>query len=157
MIPASLDIGLLVQVLNRLGEKRDSPHFTETRELLDLVPQLAEDKKEACRYLQRHTKFLKDCGLIHRGPPIPGYCVELVSLTSKGEMFVQPELANFGNQELWPEVIRTIERSVQVLTYPEREKQGMLFRLREALSRQAPDLIAKVIVEIGSKIASGGA
>jgi hypothetical protein len=72
-------------------------------------------------------------------------------------MFIQPELANFSNQELWPEVMKALEDSVQVLSYPDEEKQNMLFRLRDALAKQVPDVIAKVIVEIGSKIASGSA
>lgn len=156
LIPSSLDAALLVRILNRLGAARGSEHFTETRELFDLVPHLS-DKKEACRYLQRHTKFLRDCDLIHRGTPIPEYCIEYISLTSKGEMFIQPELANFSNQELWPEVMKALEDSVQVLSYPDEEKQNMLFRLRDALAKQVPDVIAKVIVEIGSKIASGSA
>ena len=35
------------------------------------------------------------------------------------------------------------------------EKSGMLFRLREAIARQAPDVIAKVVSEVGFRIMGG--
>ena len=73
----------------------------------------------------------------------------------KGQKFVQPELAEFGQKAMLPQVLESIEKSVQVLTYPEEEKSGMLFRLREAVAKQAPDLIAKALAEIGYKLVKG--
>jgi hypothetical protein len=68
---------------------------------------------------------------------------------------VQPELADVGREPLLPQVVHSLEQSIDVLTYPEEEKRGMLFRLRDAISKQAPDVIAKVIAEVGFKIMCG--
>jgi hypothetical protein len=70
-------------------------------------------------------------------------------------MFVQPELAEFGQAPLLPRVVKSLEDQIQILTYPQGEKDGMLFKVREAVAKQAPDLIAKVIVEVGAKILKG--
>ncbi len=43
-----------------------------------------------------------------------------------------------------------------MLTYPQEQKDGMLYRLREAIAKQAPDVIAKVIAEVGAKILMDG-
>ena len=55
-----------------------------------------------------------------------------------------------------PQVVKSLENRIQVLTYPQEEKEGMLYNLREALTKQGPDLNAKVIAEIGYKIVTGG-
>jgi hypothetical protein len=49
-----------------------------------------------------------------------------------------------------PQVVKSLEDKIQVLSYPEAEKNGMLYRLRDALAGEVPDIIAKVIVEVGS-------
>ena len=72
-------------------------------------------------------------------------------------MFLQPELAEFGQRPMLPQVVESIERRIAVLTYPEEEKNGMLYRLREAIAKGAPELIAEVIVEVSSKILTSGA
>lgn len=152
-MPADLDTGLLLKIMKRLGDDRDSEHSMESRKLFDLIPELVErdGRENACKHLQRHLKFLTQCGLIYPKAIISGFCLELLSLTLKGTLFVQPELAGFESQSMWPEVIKTIEDKVQVLTYPQEEKDGMLYRLRDAVSKQAPDVIAKVIAEVASK------
>jgi hypothetical protein len=58
---------------------------------------------------------------------------------------------------MFPAVVQSIEQKIAVLTYPDEEKEGMLFQLREAIAKRAPEVIAKVIVELSSKILTGGA
>lgn len=67
-------------------------------------------------------------------------------------MFVQPELAEFGREPMLPQVMKSLEHNIQVLTYPKAEKESMFYRLREAMASQAPDVIAKVIAEVGVAI-----
>jgi hypothetical protein len=69
---------------------------------------------------------------------------------------VQPELAEFGRQPMLPQVVKSLEDQIQVLTYPQEQKDGMLYALREAIAKQAPDGIAKAIAEVGAKILTGG-
>jgi hypothetical protein len=54
-----------------------------------------------------------------------------------------------------PQVVKSLEDKIQVLSYPEAEKNGMLYRLRDVLAGEVPDIIAKVIVEVGSKALTG--
>ncbi len=54
------------------------------------------------------------------------------------------------------QVVKSLEDKIQVLSYPEAEKNGMLYRLRDALAEEVPDIIAKVIVEVGSKALTSG-
>ena len=63
-------------------------------------------------------------------------------------MLTKKEPVHLLSRPLLPQVMKSLERDIQVLTYPEAEKEGMLYRLREAMASQAPDVIAKVIAEI---------
>jgi hypothetical protein len=84
MPSGDLDTGLLLKIMKQLGEVRGSEHYLEARELYELVPALLHEsgRERACRYIQRHIKFLRQCELVHSGPQIPGYCTELLSLTA---------------------------------------------------------------------------
>lgn len=159
MAPQNLDVSLLMKIMIGLGEfrgKRSPQNPPTTGELMKLVSDVtaAENGQVALNYLNRHVDFLvelkylriKHPGIIHRG----------LELTAKGQMFLQPELAEFGQQPMLPQVVRSLESEIQVLTYPQEQKDGMLYRLREAVAKQAPDVIAKVIVEVGAKIVGGG-
>ena len=152
----SLDVALLFKIMTRLGELRGkrSPQWPATTgELMDLVSDI-QNGQVALDYLNRHVDFLQELkylrvtaqAILHRG----------LELTAKGQMFLQPELAEFGTQPMLPQVVKSLEGQIQVLTYPQEQKDGMLYRLREAVAKQAPDLIAKVIPEIGAKILTGG-
>jgi hypothetical protein len=68
-------------------------------------------------------------------------------------MFLQPELAEFVNASLLPDIIKAIEERIQTLTYPEEEKTGLLYRVREAIAKQSGDLIVKILVEIAFRYA----
>jgi hypothetical protein len=153
---SDLDSGLLLKIMARLGEFRgERPGYRlQTGELMDIVPQkVGTGLLVALDHLDRHVDFLRDIGLLSVRQA--GVWRSL-QLTAKGQMFVQPELAEFGHQALLPQVVKSLEDQIQVLTYPQEEKDGMLYRLREAIAKQTPDIIAKVITEIGFTILKGG-
>ena len=155
-----LDISLLYKIMMRAGEFRGrKSEYAELNELLDLLPPCknAEETREARLYLHRHLVHLREREFIYYTRPVaPEVGCDLFRMRIKGELFVQPELAEFGKRSLLPQVVKSIEEQVEVLTYPEEEKKGMLFKLREAIAKQAPDVIAKVLVDVGSKILTGG-
>jgi hypothetical protein len=129
-----------------------------TSDLVDLVPERIERDGEqmARNFVNRHLVHLASRGYVTLGDStVEGFRV--VRLSAEGEMFVQPELAEFGGKPMLPQVVKSIEDEIQVLTYPQEEKDGMLYRLREAVAKQTPDLIAKVIVEVSSRILTGRA
>lgn len=153
-----MDRELLLKIMTRLGElRKDYTKNHNSFELVDLLPeQVRGNQQNAFAYLKPYFKFLEECGYIKIGGSLAHFGICTLELTAKGQMFVQPELAEFGKEPLLPQVVESIEKSVQVLTYPEEEKSGMLFRLREAVAKQAPDLIAKALAEIGYKLLKGG-
>ena len=106
------------------------------------------------RYLQMHTDYLQEKRLLKIVPGAPLYRV--LQLTGKGQTYLQPELAEFGETPILPAVVKGLENKIAVLTYPESEKEGMLHRLRDAMAEKAPDLLVKVLVEVAAKIATGG-
>ncbi len=44
----------------------------------------------------------------------------------------------------------------RLFTYPQEQKDGMLYRLREAAATHAPDLFVKIIAELGAKLLTVG-
>jgi hypothetical protein len=58
---------------------------------------------------------------------------------------VQSELAEFGKEPMLPQVVKSLEDQFQVLTYPQEDKNKLLYRLREAVAKQGPDLMVKII------------
>jgi hypothetical protein len=157
-MPANLDTSLLYKIMQYLGDHRDVyPNWVNNTELLSIVPELmkSDGQDRALFYVDRHCVFLQDQGFLKAGTPtLAGHRV--LRLSTKGEMFVQPDLAEFGTAPLLPQVVESLEKSIQVLSYPEEEKNGMLFHLREAVAKQAPDVIAKAVAEIGFKLLKGG-
>jgi len=154
-----LDVSLLYAIMARAGEMRGRrAEYGSIDELLDLVLSCdtAEDKREARRDLDRHLMHLRAREFIYYHPTAPEFGASTFRIRIKGELFVQPELGEFGKEPLLPQVVKSLEKSIHVLTYPEEEKNGMLFRLRDAISKEAPEVIAKVITEVCFKIMSGG-
>jgi hypothetical protein len=85
----------------RLGELRDptsqwGPPTSE--DLMDLFSPEVATGEEARSYLERHVDFLEGIGLVSQ--PARLAITSAVQLTTKGQMFVQPELAEFGEQPL---------------------------------------------------------
>lgn len=155
MAQGDLDIGLLNHAMIRLGEMRDHPpNFPPTEsDLMTLVNSASLEGMAALNYLQRHTNYLRDIGFLKIGPGSGIFRV--LMLTPKGQTYVQPELAEFGSSPMLPAVVNIIESQITTSSIPEPKKEGMVYDLRKAIAEKAPELIAKVIVEIGSKILSG--
>lgn len=158
MAQGDLDIGLLLKIMNSVGESRDrgDPMFSiSTGHLMDLVPPEVGSGEAALNHLDRHVDYLQGEGYLATSPASAGI-YRWLCLTVKAQKFVQPELAEFGRQPMLPQVVKSLEDQIQVLTYPQEQKDGMLYRLREAIAKQAPDVIAKAIAEVGAKIFTGG-
>jgi hypothetical protein len=158
MAPGDVDVGLLLKMLDLIGSFRARyPALLQTQDLLDLVPEVVErnGRQKAIFYLDRHLAFLQGEGYLHSAPNHPGSGVMVLRLTTKGEKFLQPELAEFGRHPMLPQVVKSLESQIQVLTYPQEEKDGLLYNLREAVAKQSPDVIAKVIAEVGIAIVKG--
>lgn len=157
MASGDLDLGLLHQIMIRLGELRETSSAWNPPcegHLMELVRDCRPtDGQVVLNYLQRHTDYLNERRLLKIVPGAPIYRV--LQLTAKGQTYLQPELAEFGEIPILPAVVKGLENEIAVLTYPEQEKEGMLHRLREALAERGPDLLVKVLVEVGAKIAAG--
>jgi hypothetical protein len=157
MRAGDLDLGLLYRIMERLGELRERGNSVwapiSTADCMDLVRGDGVTGTQSLDRLLLHVGFLRDVGLV-KIPGQAGVHTKL-QLTGKGQIFVQPELAEFGQQPILPQVVKSLEDQLQILTYPQEEKDGMLYRLRDAVSKQAPDLIAKVIAEISVKLIAG--
>lgn len=155
MAQGDLDIGLLLKIMTRLGQSRGqhNPLFLpHTGEFMDLAFSEERTGLTAPNHLDRHVDFLKEEGFLTTSS---AGTYRALRLTVRGQKFVQPELAAFGSQPMLPQVVKSLEERIEVLTYPQEEKDGMLYNLREAISKQAPEIIAKVMVEIGAKIFAG--
>ena len=155
MAKGDLDFGLLVNIMTAIGESRAERAPSSTGQLMHLVPSEIGTGAAALNHLDRHVDFLRDDNYLIIGGPAGLY--RLLRLTPKGQKFVQPELAEFGLPAMLPEVVKSAEQQIQILTYPAGEKEGLLFKLRDAIARNAPDLIAKIIVEAGARAVGSGA
>jgi hypothetical protein len=156
MKTGDLDAGLLHRIMVRLGELRETSSAWNPPcegHLMELVQDCRTTGQAVLNYLQRHTDYLNERRLLKIVPGAPLYRV--LQLTAKGQTYLQPELAEFGETPILPAVLKGLESKIAVLTYPEEEKEGMLHRLRDALAERAPDLLVKVLVEVGAKIAEG--
>jgi hypothetical protein len=155
MAQGDLDFGLLLKIMKAVGESRGgNPLFPiHTGEIMGLVSPEVGSGITAVNYLQRHVDYLQEDRYLTTGP---AGIHRTLRLTVKGQNFVQPELAEFGRQPMLPQVFKSLEDQIQILTYPQQEKDGMLYRLREAAATHAPDLIAKIMIEIGAKLLTGG-
>ncbi len=149
-----LDKSLLYRLMRKVGEiEGDVPNLAQSTDFLDLIhkpPDQAQFKDIV--YIDKHLVFLQECGFLSLGSPT--YDMKRgITLTAVGHMFVQPELAEFGKESLLPDIIKTLEDRIQTLTYPEEEKNGLLYRMREAITKQSPDLIVKIMMEIALRYA----
>lgn len=152
MTQGDLDIGLLHRMMVRLGELRDHPpNFPATEsDIMPLVKSESLQGMAALNYLQRHTTYLRDIDLLKIGPSAGIYRVLI--LTPKGQTYVQPGLSEFGSSPMLPAVVNSLETQIATSSVPESKKEGMIHDLRRAVADKAPELIAKVMVEIGTKI-----
>jgi hypothetical protein len=126
MNQGDLDVSLLFEIMRRLGEFRGNrPGYPlHTGELMTLVPPAVGTGLVALNHLDRHVDFLRDTGLLSTGQ---AGAYRTLKLTGRGQRFVQPELAEFGEPAMLPRVVKSLEDKIQVLTYPQEEKDGMLY------------------------------
>ncbi|MGB2677571.1 MAG: hypothetical protein WAN12_10870 [Candidatus Acidiferrum sp.] len=157
MAKGDLDTALLHRIMVVLGTLRERPSMNPPCEgdLMHLIRDEIQPGTAALDHIQRHTSYLADVRLVKL--IAGGMVYRNLRLTDKGQIYVQPELAEFGEKSMLPAVLKSVEERVAVLTYPEPQKQGMIHELRKAVAEKAPDLIAKVLVEIGTKIIGPGA
>jgi hypothetical protein len=132
----------------------DPPNLAQSVDFLDLMgKRLEQAELKDMLYIDRHLVFLEECGFLSLGDSTLD-ARRGVRLTHLGNMFLQPELSDFGNESLLPDLIKELERRIQTLTYPEEDRNGLLYKVREAFAKQSSDLIVKALIEIGSKVAS---
>jgi hypothetical protein len=153
-----LEKSLLYQIMQKLGTLREETIVT-TSDLFELVEHRKEQlggEQKAFSFLSRHLAFLGEMGYVKLGTGTLSTGDRMLSLTAKGQMFVQPELAEFANESLLPDTIKALERRIETsLTYPEEEKNGLLYKVRRAVAEKSSEVLAKVIVEVGSRLGSG--
>jgi hypothetical protein len=165
MTNSDLEIGLLYKVMRIAGEVRGrdngflyvadvigNPRFTDDASFFRTHEGHAWLKESD--NLKRYFDYLVEAGFLEEWLRPRGTNMRY-RLTLKGQHFVQPELGEFGEKPLLPQVVKSLEDRVERLAYPEEDKKGMLFRLRDAIAKQAPDVVAKVITEIGIALMKG--
>ena len=142
---ASLDKSLLYRIMRLAGEiEGNGPDLVDTGDFLVLIGQSKDDILDlnGTLYLDRHLVFLQQTGFLSLG--IQTYnMTRIIKLTAQGHMFLQPELAEFGNESLLPDIIKAVEERIQTLTYPQEEKEGLMYRLREAATKQGGEALVK--------------
>jgi len=150
-----LDKSFLYKIMRRSGEIEDDGRvFAETTDFIELASKPLDPAKGGLWYIDKHLVFLQECGFVSLGSPTQ-QGKRSVRLTALGQTFVQPELADFMSRSLLPEIIGSLEEHIKTLTYPEEEKNGLLYRLREAVAKHTPDMIVKIFIEVATLYAKG--
>ena len=110
----------------------------------DVNLEFAADIRDGLSKQQKElpSKYLYD----EVGSRLLGGGIDRIRLTATGQHFVQPELAEFGQDPMLPRVVQSIEK--EILTYPEQSRGAFLFKLRESIAQNSPELVAKLLVEV---------
>jgi DNA-binding MarR family transcriptional regulator len=146
-----LDLSLLYRIMKRVGDPQDFLSTFRTDSFFDLLSQEKDlDKRRS--YLARHLTYLEEREYIAQPPSTVKTNPKRYQLTAKGHEFLQPELTEFGREPVLPRVVESLEKEIQILTYPKEDKDKLIYKLRDAIAKETPDVIAKVIAEIGFKI-----
>jgi hypothetical protein len=156
----NLNFGLLLKIMDQLAElSSDYGGLIMTDRFFALAPEeiRAMGDQKTSYYIDAHFQFLADRGYVELGQPTMMICVRSVKLTAEGQMFIQPELAEFGQPPMLTQVVNYLENTIEVSPKPNDEKAGMIVKLRDAIASQATDVIAKTIAEIGVRFLRGGA
>lgn len=146
-----LDKSLLYKVMRRVEEiESDSSNLADTTDFLEFIGKpLHEAKLNDMSYIDKHLVFLEQCGYLKLSAPT--YQVKrCINLTALGRIFLQPELADFTNKSFLPDIIGALEEQIQTLNYPVEERDGLLYRLRDAVAKNTPEVIAKIIIEVAT-------
>ena len=149
LVPTDLSIPLLYRLLERLGTLRDSsPSQVSTLNFEDLVDPGLKFTDDVNRrlYIHRHFEFLRDCGYIQSYTQRTGAVASGLELTANGQMFVQPNLAEFG-QPLLPQIVTYVEQKIEMTVAPSAEKEALRYKLRDAVVSQSVDAFMKLIFE----------
>ena len=148
-----IDKSLLYRIMRRVGEiENDIPNLAQSTDLLMLIDK-SLDKAEFkdMLYIDKHLAFLDQCGFLSLGSPT--YDMKRgIRLTAHGNIFLQPELAEFTNTSILPDIIDALENRIKTLTYPEEDKNGLLFQVREAFTKQKGELVVKALFEVASQL-----
>lgn len=156
-MPADLSVGLLYRIMGRLGELRDLPPSrvspVELEGLVDDGIHFADDIQRRL-YIHRHLEFLRDRGYLHSYNTRMGEVAHGLRLTADGEVFVQPELAEFGRPVL-PAIVNYVEQKIEISAAPSEQKQTWKFKLREAVVDRAIDAIVDLAAEIITRTTRG--
>src|SRR3990172_3760374 len=136
-MPPDLSVPLLYRIMGRLAELRDSsPSQVSTLKFEDLVePKFVDDVSRRV-YIHRHFDFLRDCGYLQPYGMRMGTVAYGLELTAKGQMFVQPELGEFG-QPLLPQIVAYVEQRIETTTAAPNEKEAWHYKLRDAIANRA--------------------
>lgn len=113
MMPG-IDKSLLYRIMRRVGEiENDIPNLAQSTDLLMLIDKpldKAEFKDKL--YIDKHLAFLDQCGFLSLGSST--YDMKrLVRLTALGNIFLQPELAEFANASILPDIIESLEDRIK--------------------------------------------
>lgn len=148
-----IDKSLLYRIMRRVGEiENDIPNLAQSTDFVALID-MPLDKAELkdVMYIDRHLVFLEQCGFLSLGSPT--YDMKRgIRLTALGNIFLQPELAEFTNASILPDIIESLEDRIKTLTYPEEDKNGLLFQVHEAFTKQKSELVVKALFEVVSLI-----
>jgi len=153
-VRGDLEYGLLVRIMEKLGEMRDIyPNLGTTGDLLLAIPDESRksDQQKNLNSINRYLIHLEQRGYVELGQPTLATGERWIRLTAQGEIFLQPELAEFGNRPATHQVVNYILNKIEISSHPTEEKAGWIYKLRAAAADQGTDLLAKVIVEAGSK------
>jgi hypothetical protein len=153
-VRGDLDYGLLLRIMGKLGEMRDVyPNLVTTSDLLPVMDGEFErsDLQKNLIFISRHLIHLEQRGYVEMGRAMANSGERWVRLTAQGEIFVQPELAEFGNRPATVQVVNYILNKIEISVESPEEKASWAYRVRSAAAEQGTDLLAKVIVEAGKK------
>jgi len=156
MAAGDRDFRLFLAVIKYLGENRDPFTYIQTSDLVELIlPQRRDpDARKNVRVMYSYVQFLEGIGYVKLGTPtLDSNCS--VELTPLGEMFVQPELAQLQNPGLLSEMLDAVEKQVLTYSMDDADRNGFLFRFREALARKAPELAIQLLFEFLKHKAGG--
>jgi hypothetical protein len=149
--------------MERFGQRRGSNHRwgLSWNDVWDLVPtDIQSCGPGGADYLFRHLEFLWDCKYIE---PIDKknksgrvHTTTHLSLTTRGQAFVQPELSGFlPTTSAMPDLMKFLETQIRQSSANLTEQQSWLFKLRDAAVNKAPEFFAAVLAETIKKFITG--
>ncbi len=147
----------IMERLKTIGAKY--PGFATSQGLLDLLDCLTPDGaptsfpgRENYFQLNRYLTFLKEEGLVSLESGSVGGNFYSIKLTSLGQKFVQPDLADFGRPAMLPQVVNFISNRIELTQWNAEEKAAAKFNLGKALADGATDVFVKLLTEVATNL-----